>query len=203
VANKAIRKRTVALAAFLSAAGLTVGFHRTLLTAAGDWLIVSDPLQKTDAAIVLSGEESEGLRVRGGVDLYKAGWVRKLVLSGTRSSFGRYETDYSSALAISLGVPKDDMLIVTHRMRNTYDEAKVLLPVLEERGLRSVIVVTSNYHTRRARMLFREAIGDRVQVRVYPVHSEWFAPDAWWQSREGLKTFLLESTKIVDAWVEH
>ena len=174
-------------------------FHRRLLSAAGEWLVAGDPLVKSDAALVLSGEDADGDRTRAGVWLYQHGWVKKLALSGAREAFGHYETDYSGPLALSLGVPEKDLLILTSRSRSTQEEAETTLAELQRAGVHSLILVTSNYHTRRARRFFRNVAGKimpgQMQIIVYGARDEWFHPDSWWQTREGMKTFFFETMK--------
>jgi uncharacterized SAM-binding protein YcdF (DUF218 family) len=179
-----------------------VSFHRPLLTAWGEWLLAEDPPQKSDVALVLSGEDGDGSRTRKGVELYKNGWVKKLVLSGARASFGHYETDFSAPVALSLGVPPKDLMVITSRARSTREEAQAVIPELERAGVHSVIVVTSNYHSSRARRIFKSVCGERVRILASPMDSDWFRPDSWWQTREGRKYFLLETTKFWTAYFE-
>ena len=170
--------------------------------ASGHILVADDPLEKCEAAVVLSGEKENGFRTREAVLLYKNGWVKKIVLSGANFGFGNHETDFSLPLAVRLGVPRENLLPIPHEGRSTLEEARTLLPVMEKAGIRTAIIVTSNFHTRRARLIFRRVCRGRMRVLVHPVADEWFQPDSWWRSREGSKTFLLETTKSLAALVE-
>jgi len=164
-----------------------------LLSRLGRALAVADPLEKADAAVVLGRPlGSQDQRLSAAARLYGDGWVRKLVLSGPRGPYGIYETEFSLPLAVSLGVPKADILAVPNTTRFIDQEAELLVGVLAGRGLRTVYVVTANYQSRRARRLFRQAAGGRLRVLVYPATDDWFNPDTWWQSREGRKVFLME-----------
>lgn len=185
---------------FLALVGVV--FRRPLLVAAGRWLVTDDRLEKCDAAVVLSGEDGDGRRTREAVTLYKNGWVRKIVLSGTLGPFSHYETNFSLPLAVSLGVARDDLVVITHQGRSTKEEAAVLLPPMEKSGIRSIILVTSNYHTARARRIFLQVCRGRLRVLAHPASNQWFQPDSWWQSREGRKVFLLESAKRLNSFLE-
>lgn len=189
------RRWFIAFFALLLAGLAGLAFHRAILTAAGEWIVADDPPQKADAAVVLSGESGDGLRTRVAVDLYKHGWVKKVVLSGARSTFRHYETDFSAPLALSLGVPVADLMVITHRARSTQEEAEIVTQEMQRAGMHSLIVVTSNFHTQRARGIFRKVCGDKMRVTAKAAEDDWFAPDSWWQNREGRKTFLLEVTK--------
>src|SRR5206468_12843262 len=59
-------------------------------------------------------------------------------------------------------------VLCPHNADSTLEEARALRPCLEERGWRTVIVITSNYHTRRARHIWRKAFQDaQPPVRIF------------------------------------
>ena len=67
---------------------------------------------------------------------------------------------------IERGVPKDKIVTISHNAENTREEAQILLQQAAEHKWHSVIIVTSNYHTRRARYIFLQGLpaadrGDR------------------------------------------
>jgi uncharacterized SAM-binding protein YcdF (DUF218 family) len=80
------------------------------------------------------------------------------------------------------------------------EEAQAVTPELRRLGAKRVILVTSDYHTRRAGKIFRAAAPDLMfyVVAAPDVH---FTAHGWWHSREGRKTFVLEWTKTVTEWV--
>ncbi|NMA71000.1 MAG: YdcF family protein, partial [Firmicutes bacterium] len=72
------------------------------------------------------------------------------------------------------------------------------LPLMEAQGARQVVVVTSNYHVRRARLAFRrlyEPAG--LQVAVHGAPDPGFHPDGWWQEPLGREYGLLELMKLL------
>ena len=177
--------------------------RRPMLMGLAGMLVTASPLEKADAAVVLGGEGCyTGCRVRAAVQLYKAGWVGKLVLSGPRLGYGVYETEFSVPLAVSLGVPKSDILAVPSTARSTAEEAQLLCPLLERRGMRSFYVVSSDFHTRRARRIFLNAGGGRLRVLACPAPDDWFPVDGWWRSREGRKIFVTETAKLAYSLIE-
>jgi uncharacterized SAM-binding protein YcdF (DUF218 family) len=190
------RRRTLSIVVLITLVAGGSGAYllrRPLLSRLGRALVVADPLEKADAAVVWAGPPmSQDHQLHTAARLYRDGWVRKLVLSGPRGPYGIYETEFSSPLAISLGIPQADILAVPNTTRFIDQEAELLVAVLAGRGLRTVYVVTANYHSRRARRIFRQAAGGRLRVLVYPATDDWFNPDTWWQSREGRKAFLME-----------
>jgi uncharacterized SAM-binding protein YcdF (DUF218 family) len=66
-------------------------------------------------------------------------------------------------------------------------------------GVKRVILVTSNYHTRRAGSIFRRAAPD-LEFYVVASPDEFFNPDSWWKNREASKTFIFEWMKTVAEW---
>jgi uncharacterized SAM-binding protein YcdF (DUF218 family) len=196
------RRWIIVLLAFSLVLLAAVAFYRPILTALGKSLMAQDQLERSDAALVLSGEDGDGYRTRNAVELYKKGWVKKVILSGARGPFGHYETDFSAPLALYLGVPPKDLMVIPSRARSTLEEANAVVPEMERAGIHSIILVTSNYHSSRARRYFRRVCQDRVRVLACPIDDDWFHPDSWWQTREGRKYFLLETTKFWTAYLE-
>jgi len=50
-------------------------------------------------------------------------------------------------------------MVVPHQADSTLEEAEALIPFVREKGYRSIILVTSKFHTRRSRMIFQTAMG--------------------------------------------
>ena len=85
---------------------------------------------------------------------------------------------------------------------STEGEAVELERCLEARGWRSIIVVTSDYHTRRARIIWRRMLTKAdppFQLSVRGVTDDDFQVRAWWRQRRYAKTWLLELT----SWFGH
>lgn len=83
---------------------------------------------------------------------------------------------------------------------STAEEAMVLRDCLEKRGWRSVIVVTSSYHTRRAGIIWRATLAKEdppFTLSLYGVADADFASQGWWRKRRYAKTWLLEMAKLV------
>ncbi|TAL11324.1 MAG: YdcF family protein [Nitrospirae bacterium] len=173
------------------------------LDAAGRALIVEDPLHSADAILVLGGETREGDRVAHAVQLYKRGLAPLLVVSGTPVGFRTHEAEVMQRHAEFLGVPAARILAVKHNADSTREEAAIVVPVLRGRGLKEVILVTSNYHTARAKRIFTKAAGPSgPSFLASPVHEDSFEPDGWWKKRRHAKTFVFEAIKTVWSAIE-
>ncbi len=168
------------------------------LEALGRALIADDPLHPADGILVLSGESREGDRVQRAVDLYKQGLAPLLVLSGTPAGFRTHEAEIMQRHAEYLGVPPDRILTVKHDADSTKQEAEAVVPILKAKGLNEVILVTSNYHTARAKRIFARAAGPAgPRFLASPTDDGLFNPDGWWTRRRYAKTFFFEATKTV------
>ena len=182
----------------LAAAGATLS-----LDAVGRALIVEDPLHPAGAILVLGGETREGDRVAHAVQLYKRGLAPLLVLSGTPVGFRTHEADIMRRHAEFLGVPAERILAVKHNADSTREEAGLVVPVLRSRGLKEVILVTSNYHTARAMRIFSKAAGPSGPTFLAsPMQDGNFEPEGWWMTRRHAKTFLYEAIKTVWSAIE-
>src|SRR5207245_5267404 len=90
-----------------------------------------------------------------------------------------------------LGVPPARILIVKHDSDSTREEAGVVVPILKRRGLKEVILVTSNYHTARAKRIFERATGPySPHFLSSPVDDRQFGPDGCWLGRRYDKQFV-------------
>ena len=174
-----------------------------LLRAVAAAWIVDEPLEKAQAIVVLGGDSRAGDRLRHAVELYRAGWAPRLVLSGApfRSYFN--ESELMAHEAKQLGVPPEHLILAPSEADSTLEEALGLRAVLAQHDFRKIIVVTSNFHTRRARQIFvgiYRPLGTRVIVSAAPDLR--FDPQTWWQQREGRKWMATEVVKNIYTWWE-
>ena len=90
------------------------------------------------------------------------------------------------------------------QQNSTYDEARYLAKCLEGSGVKSILVVTSDYHTRRALSILRKRL-PQYHFSVYDAHDPYFFGERWWSRREWAKTTLGEWQRylwwlFVDRW---
>jgi len=171
----------------------------------GDLLVAPDPLPPhADVLVVLSGSDRAAqARREEAMRLFREGRTGNLAISAAQVRFwGEWVPDLMRRyLEREYGKEQADRAVLCpHNADSTLEEARALRPCLEERGWRSVIVVTSNFHTRRARHIWRQVFKDApqpVRIFVYGVDDGEFEPRGWWRSRRYAKTFLFESVKLV------
>ncbi|MFQ5926639.1 MAG: YdcF family protein [Terriglobia bacterium] len=174
-----------------------------LLRVLGEWWVVSDELEKAQAIVVLGGDSLRGDRLARAAKLYQEGWAPRLVLVGPALRTYLSETELMQREAIALGVPAEKILRVPQPTTSTLQEALLLRPVFAEHRFRRVIVVTSNFHARRVRRIFRAVFRKQgTRVWVDAAADPRFEPRRWWQEREQRALFFLELVRTVYTWWE-
>lgn len=126
-------------------------------------------LEKVDAIVILGGmlkiyqlennytvEWEDPDRFFKGIELYNSFKSDKIVFTGGKSPFNMTAVSEGSVLknyAVKYGVLEED-IIVTKEVLNTYDESLAVSEVLGEN--KTVILVTSAFHMKRAKLLFEQ-----------------------------------------------
>ena len=140
-----------------------------------------EPLQPSDAIVVISGDEALA-RYRDGIRLYQAGWAPRLIFSGATWDGSHSNAEIMRNLAVSDGIPASAILVDPHA-DDTYGNAVHTRDLMLAHGLKSAILVTSPYHLQRAVLTFRgvyEGTGIRVIGRSAP-DGEW-RKTSWWMT---------------------
>ena len=183
---------------FIAAVLAVVLFHGRILAALGEYLVQADQPRQADVAFVLAGDEL-GNRILRGADLVRQGYVPKVVVSGPGPVYGVYECDLAIPFAVRAGYPESYFIHFEHMAHSTQEEAVDAAAELKKLGARHVLLVTSDYHTRRSARVFRKAAPD-IEFTVIAAQDKYFSPAGWWHNREGRKTFLVEWEKTVAYW---
>ena len=162
-------------------------------------LVHDDGPAKADIAVVLAGDYL-GHRIEKGAELVREGYVPAALISGPPGFYGLHESDYAIAYAIRQGFPAQWFIALPHSALSTREEASIVLAELQRRHVRSFLLVTSDFHSARARRIFlaaARAIAGAPEMRTVAVPGEYFRPDSWWRTREGQKTAFFEWSKTV------
>lgn len=165
----------------------------------GGFLVHADPPSRADIAVVLGGDAT-GNRIRAAGDLVRKGLAPVALVSGPSGFYDLYETDLEIPFAVRRGYPESYFVALRNDSKSTRSEADVVLEELRRRKVHSVIIVTNNFHTRRAGNIYRAKAPD-LDIHVMSCPDEYFSPDGWWKNREGRKTFLTEWQKTVATWL--
>ncbi len=175
-----------------------------LLRLAGQIWIVDEAPQHSDAIVVLGGDNYQADRAARAAELFKAGWAPVVVASGKFLRSYATSAELTERDLTERGVPTQDVVRLTHRAENTLDELVVIERLAVEKNWKKVLIVTSNYHTRRAQMLCDKMFPQGFEVRVISAPDSDYNPDDWWQHRTAQKLFFHEAVGyFVSEWEVH
>ncbi len=181
--------------------------RRPILVGAGKLLTVHDRLHRGDAIVLLSGDFDT--RPQEAARLYHQGLAPRIVLAREQDPpsvrLGIWPGNTRGDLMVlqRLGVPSSAVLVlpVPGGTTSTYDEARAVREWAYGARPRTLIVVTSTFHTRRAHWLFHHQLGRlRVQILMDPVRSWQYDERNWWQHEQGLIDYFEEYPKFVHEW---
>jgi uncharacterized SAM-binding protein YcdF (DUF218 family) len=170
----------------------------------GEGWVVEDTLDRSDAILVLSDDNFYADRATRAAQIYRQGLAPIVVASGRRLRPYAGIAELIEHDLIERGVPKDKILKVAHDADNTREEATTLVQTAKQKKWRSVIVVTSNFHTRRARYIFTHVFPKDIRVRISGAPDGDFDPERWWEKRISVKELMREMAAMVVAfWEQH
>ncbi len=169
-----------------------------ILTAMGSFLVRASEPVKADAIFVFAGDGS-GNRILKAGDLIREGYAPVAIISGPRAYYGVYECDLAIPYAVRNGYPESYFEHFENDANSTEEEVDQAAPIIREHGIHRLLLVTSDFHTRRAMKQMQRALPD-VELTMVAAPDDNFSPDGWWKSREGQKTFLYEWLKTIATW---
>jgi uncharacterized SAM-binding protein YcdF (DUF218 family) len=200
------RRKLFALNALLLLIPLGYLSRTLVLGGLGALLVVNDSPVPSDAIIVLAGGEPG--RALEAADLYRAGLAHFVVVT-TEPPPSIYEKAEKDGVHILLssendlrvlagyGVPAAAVIRIGEYVSDTFDEISRVRDLARKRGWTRMIIVTSNFHTRRSRMVARYLLEPEIGVAVVSSHYDNFRPDAWWTSQAQVRTFAIELEKLI------
>jgi uncharacterized SAM-binding protein YcdF (DUF218 family) len=185
-----------------------VTFYRIpLLTALGRYLIVEHEPEKADVIVCLAGKNIE--RSLAVVDTYRKGLAPYIFMAKKSKPDGfeyliknvrNYPADFDLFTLIMEGyqIPEKVILSVEERVDNTLDEVRLVHKFVLEREFKSVIVITSLTHSRRAWLTFTKVFkDDGIKIISLPSHYQLFNPKDWWKKQKRIKDLILEYQKLI------
>src|SRR5882757_9953830 len=171
--------------------GAAAGFVAFLAQLRG---VETDPPRNADGIVVLTGGSS---RVSDAMELLAGGYGKRLLISGVHptnaaSDISRSLSDNQSLLSCCVDLDRSAV--------NTRSNAAETRRWARDRGFKSLIVVTSNYHMPRAIVELSHAMPD-VALIPFPVVGDKWRDEPWWTSGATLRLLLSEYVKYVAAEV--
>jgi uncharacterized SAM-binding protein YcdF (DUF218 family) len=158
---------------------------------AGRILTIAQSPKRADAIIILSGGKA---RVEKGVELYKARYAPYIILSNAKESVSRSGDMLQTAL--DLGIPQD-IIYTENAAESTYQNAEYTLSIMEKHDFQSAIVVSSEFHMRRVKLLFDRAYKQSDIELTYVGSTSGYNAKRWWSDPKSRESTFNEYVKII------
>jgi len=168
-----------------------------ILRMAGEFWVVNETPIDSDAIVILGDDNYQGDRAACAAQLFKSHFAPRVIASGP------YLRPYASIPQLeahdlaSDGVPASAIVSFPHHADNTHEEAMALSPFLAAHGWKRILLVTSNYHTRRSEYIFERTLPAGSILTVVAAPDFEYDPNHWWGTRLGVKRFFHESVGMV------
>ncbi len=200
------RRRTAALVGIVAICVLAIVGFRHL----GTWLVVSDPLERSAAVVVLGGEIP--FRAMEAATLFKEGWAPEVWLTqaavprATQLELTRLgitlklDESYNREILNALGVPLGAIQVVDGTAMNTTAELQLVARRAKSTAADRVIIVTSRPHTRRVRATWRSLIGSSPQAIVRGTSRDAYEPERWWRHTYDALAVSREVFGLLNVW---
>lgn len=177
-------------------------------------LIVRSDLVHADAILILAGSSTYLERSSRAAQLFHEGRAPKIILTNDNLQSGWSVDQMRNPLFVERaadelrrrGVPAEKIEVVPGAVTSTYEEAVGVRQYAAEHGLRSILIVTTAYQSRRALWTFRRVFqGRSVLVGMEPVAPGEQAPRPaiWWYHRLGWELVPGEYSKMFYYWVHY
>jgi uncharacterized SAM-binding protein YcdF (DUF218 family) len=186
---------------------LISAYHGLILASMGRYLVVSHPPERSDLIVCLGGGTVE--RGLAAADAYRRGLAphvfvaREMIPDGyeilrQRGVSYPESRDLMIVMLKDLGVPESAILTSDTPSESTVMEAGLVGKIVKEKNVRSLILITSPTHSRRAWLVFRKAMtGEEVRILVIASPYSDFNPEGWWKNRKQLREVVLEYQKLL------
>ena len=181
---------------------------------AANLLIVEQPLEHAEVILVLGGSAAYIERTQKAAQLFKDNIAPKIFLTndGTKAGWSKTEqrnppyVELAEQSLISQGISKENVEILPTITESTQDEANLLAKTAKERNLKSILLVTSAYHTRRTLWTFEKTmqyndVPIEIGIESPPTGQQTPPPFYWWLTASGWSVVAGEYVKIAYYWL--
>jgi len=204
------RRRRAALLALLvlAAAGALAWTNReALLRAAGTFLLDPDAVAKADIAVVMRGDETRFDRAVKAAALVRDGWTDRIYVSSALADLAARDLaargvvlpsaqDAIVSVLTQRGVPCERIVVdASPPGGGTAGEMRRLRAFMTATGLKSALLVTSWFHTRRVKRT-AAAVLPELRLAVLASDDDEVA-QRWWRQRYVAQAVIEEYAKLV------
>jgi uncharacterized SAM-binding protein YcdF (DUF218 family) len=181
---------------------LLTAMFTVLAASAGNMLVVDAP-ERSDVILVLAGETDR--RPTRALQLLDQGYAQRVVIDVPAAAkiYGFTEIELAGKYVQSLSKPASVSVCAINGL-STRDESHDAQKCLARESGKRVLIVTSDFHTRRALSIFRHEIRGK-SFSVAAVQDDTQFGKRWWTHRQWAKTCLDEWLRLlwwngVDRW---
>ncbi len=173
----------------------------------GGWLIVEDPLSTAYTIVVLSGRMPT--RALEAARIYRQDFAPRVWVSQPASAAEQLnqmhiaylgEEFYNQKVLIAEGVPPDAIHVLERPAVNTEEEVDEIARECRRVDAHTVIVVTSQPHTRRVREIWKRRVGSDPRLIVRYVTDDSFDRGHWWRTSQDAFDVIREVLGLANAW---
>ncbi len=183
--------------------GLVIGILLVIFAGKAGKLLVVDAPQPADVILVLAGETDR--RPSRGIELLRQGYAHHLVINvpAAATIYGLSQVELAQRYAQNLDL-RDEISICPIQGLSTRDESLDAEKCLARVGGSRILIVTSDFHTRRALSVFRRELPGKT-FSIAATHDDAQFGERWWTHRQWAKTCFEEWLRtiwwnLVDRW---
>lgn len=188
------------LLALVVAGMLTSGRWLPLL---GAWLAIPARSAPADAIVVLEGGGPQ--RMLPAIQLYHQGIAPELWITGDApipELPSRTQGPFARAFAEERGIPSEAIRLL--KSTSTWEDAEQIAALAMQEGVDELVIVTSWYHSRRARCVIEQHLaGTGVRTHYELAPTSRFGPADWWRHEDGLIAVSNELLKLGFYWWQY
>ena len=185
-----------------------IAYRHRILIAIGTYLVYEQPLQQADVIAIPANWDDTIIRAREGADLYNKGLAKVVFVPRMEPMEGLEETrkrgiyvpenrDLLIVILEGLGVPLTAIETSAQEVTDTWEEAQEVSNFVEQKGYTSVLLVTSKYHSRRAYLIFKDALNGKASVISIPSPYDPSDPEQWWKRSKDCQRVIIEYQKML------
>lgn len=173
-------------------------------------LVIEKPLERADVILVLAGSSAYLERTNRAAEIYKQGIAPVTILTDDGENGGWSRTEQRNPPFVELarknlinqGVPIENIEVIKPNGSGTIYEAQIFRETARQMNWKSVLLVTSPYHTRRTLWTFeRELKNEAVEIGIASNGEPKPLPNYWWLSPRGWNSVAGEYVKSFYYWV--
>ena len=185
-----------------------IAYRHRILIAIGTYLVYDQSPQQADVIAIPANWDDTIIRAREGADLYNKGLAKVVFVPRMEAMEGLEETrkrgiyvpenrDLLIVILEGLGVPLTAIETSAQEVTDTWEEAQEVSNFVEQKGYTSVLLVTSKYHSRRAYLIFKDALNGKASVISIPSPYDPSDPEQWWKRSKDCQRVIIEYQKML------